>query len=91
MYKKEVTFLVVSLYAWSLSAVPGVLLGWSLVGVLLSALQEAKGGSLVSPKVHPFHAGQELRGPHLMNRRTCPPWQTPPGAGFTTGSVCTGK
>lgn len=44
---------------------------------------------MVSPKVHPFHIGQELRGPHLADRRTCPPWQLLPGPGPAAGLVCT--
>lgn len=36
---------------------------------------------MVSPKVHPFHIGQD--------ERTCPPWQLPPGPGPAAGLVCT--
>lgn len=68
---------------------PGVLFQLSSVGAVQLVSQEAKGGSLVSPKVHPFHTGQELRGPHLVDARTCPPWQLPPGPGSVTGLVCT--
>lgn len=56
---------MVSIGAWRLSEVPRVLFWLNLAGVVLLISLEAKGGSLVSPKVHPFPMGQELRDPHV--------------------------
>lgn len=82
---KKVTFLVISTCKW----VRGILCGWSLMGVLLMASQETKGGRSVSPKVCVFHVVQELRDVHLTHRRTCLPQKTPPGPGSVTDLVCT--
>lgn len=80
---------MVSIGAWRLSAVPRVLLWLNLAGVVLLISLEAKGGSLVSSKVHPLHVGQELRGCHVMATRTFPSWHIPPFSGSDTVPVFT--
>lgn len=86
---KKVAFLVISTCTWGLSAVPGILCGWSLMGVLLMASQEAKEDCSVSPKVCPFPVVEKLKDLHLTHRRTYLPQETLPGPGSVSDFVCT--